>query len=94
MNFIFEWDDDKAEKNVLKHKVSFDEAKTVFDDLLSFTFDDPDHSIIEKREITIGLSIKNRLLLVFSTERDNRIRIFSARESTKTERKNYEESIR
>ena len=92
MTFQFEWDEEKAKKNLLKHKLSFYEAVTVFDDILSVTFLDPDHSIKELREITIGLSVKNRLLLVFSTERNNKIRIFSARESTKKERIKYEES--
>lgn len=92
MTFQFEWDEDKADKNLSKHHVSFDEAATVFDDLLSVTFDDIDHSISEKREITIGFSVKNRLLLVFSTTRSNKIRIYSAREATKKERKKYEES--
>jgi uncharacterized DUF497 family protein len=92
MSRQFEWNDDKAAKNLIKHRVSFEEAATVFDDVLSITFIDPDHSIQELREITIGLSLKNRLLLVFSTERNNKIRIFSAREATKQERKKYEES--
>ena len=55
MDFYFEWDDKKADINLIKHKVSFDEAKTVFDDPLSFTFDEPNHSKAEKREITIGI---------------------------------------
>ena len=92
MTYKFEWDEEKAEKNLLKHKVSFDEAATVFDDMLSVTFPDPDHSMQESRKITIGFSVKNRLLLVFSTERNNKIRIFSAREATKRERREYEES--
>ena len=92
MSFQFEWDDDKAAMNLIKHRISFEEAATVFDDAFSVTFVDPDHSIQELREITIGLSLKNRLLLVFSTERNNKIRIFSAREATKQERKKYEES--
>ena len=92
MPYQFEWNGEKSEKNLLMHKVSFDEAATVFDDMLSVTFPDPDHSIKELREITIGLSVKNRLLLVFSTERNNIIRIFSARKATKKERKKYEES--
>ena len=92
MQYNFEWDVKKAEKNLLKHNVSFEEAETVFDDILSFTFQDPDHSIHEEREITIGYSVKNRLILVFFTERNNKIRIFSAREATNKERKKYEES--
>jgi len=92
MSYLFEWDDYKDTENLIKRKVSFEEAETVFDDMLSITFADPDHSINESREITIGQSLKNRLLLVFSTERNNKIRIFSAREATKQERKKYEES--
>jgi uncharacterized DUF497 family protein len=91
MFYRFEWNDVKAANNIKKHGVSFEEASTVFDDDYSVTFNDPDHSIQELREITIGLSVKNRLLLVFSTERNNKIRIFSARESAKNERKKYEE---
>jgi hypothetical protein len=94
MSFQYVWDNDKAEKNLSKHKVSFEEAQTVFDDPLSYTFDDPDHSISEKMKITIGLSIKNRLLLVFSTIRHSKIRIFSSRLATKMEKKQYEESIK
>jgi hypothetical protein len=90
--YKFEWDEKKAEKNLLKHGVSFEEASSVFDDVYSVTFTDPDHSINELREITIGLSVKNRLLLVFSTERNNKIRIFSSRLATKNEKKKYEES--
>ncbi|TAL69015.1 MAG: BrnT family toxin [Bacteroidetes bacterium] len=92
MIYNFEWDEEESEKNLAKHNVSFEEAATVFDDLLSVTFQDPDHSIQEQREITIGYSVKNRLILVFFTERNNKIRIFSAREATKKERKKYEES--
>lgn len=88
--YKFIWDNEKAKKNLSKHNVSFNEAVTVFDDMLSITFPDFDHSIDELREITIGLSVKNRLLLVFSTERDGKIRIFSAREATKKERNKYE----
>ena len=90
----FEWDPEKAEKNLKKHNISFDEASTVFDDPLSYTFEDPDHSVTEKREITIGLSLKNRIILVFSTLRNNKIRIFSAREATTNERRNYEKTIK
>lgn len=73
MTYQFEWDKEKALTNISKHNVSFDEASTVFDDAFSVTFPDPDHSINEFREITIGLSIRNRLILVFSTERNNKI---------------------
>ncbi len=66
----FEWDRKKAKKNLRKHKVSFDEAITVFYDPLSATFDDPDHSIDEERFITIGYSSRGRLLVVSHTERE------------------------
>lgn len=90
MNLKFEWDKNKALSNVKKHKVSFEESSTVFDDSLAHIFD---HSIDEHREIIIGYSIKNRLLLVCFTERsENTIRIFSSRCATKKERRDYEEN--
>lgn len=87
----FEWDDEKALSNLAKHGVSFEEAATVFGDFLSLTFDDPDHSFDEKRFITIGSSEKGRLLFVSHTDREDAIRIISARELTRGERKMYEE---
>jgi hypothetical protein len=87
----FEWDADKAAQNLGKHRVSFHEAATVFGDQLSMTFPDPDHSFSESRYITIGLSLQGRLLIVAHTERDDRIRIISAREATRRERIFYEE---
>jgi len=87
----FEWDEHKADKNVKKHNVSFDEAKTVFDDPLYVDFYDPDHSEAEERYLTIGLSNKKRLLIVSYVERSNSIRIISARTVTRTEREIYEE---
>jgi uncharacterized DUF497 family protein len=78
---------------IRKHRVSFDEASTAFDDPLAFIFDDQDHSADEQREIIIGHSINNRLLLVCFTERTpDAVRIFSARLATKRERKDYEEN--
>ena len=85
----FEWNPDKAQTNLKKHGVSFPEAATVFADSLSFTFSDPDHSIGEQRYITMGVSRSNRLLIVAHTERQNNIRIISARLATKKERKFY-----
>jgi uncharacterized DUF497 family protein len=91
MNFQFEWDNHKAALNIKKHGVSFDEAKTVFDDLLAYIFDDKWHSIGEPREIIIGHSKQKRLLLVFFTQRaESIIRIFSSRLATKKERRDYE----
>jgi hypothetical protein len=87
----FEWNREKAQNNVKKHKVSFEEAITVFYDPLSATFNDDEHSINEDRFITIGYSSKNRLLVVAHTEKENTIRIISARFATKNERKRHEE---
>jgi uncharacterized DUF497 family protein len=87
----FEWDREKAKRNLKKHKVSFEEAVTVFYDPLSATFDDPDHSINEQRLITIGYSSRNHLLVISHTERDDVLRIISARLATVHERKKHEE---
>ena len=89
----FEWDPRKAEINLRKHGVSFLEAGTVFGDDLAITVPDPDHSDDEDRFITIGLSNRPRLLIVSHTDRGDRIRIISARELTRAERKAYEEEI-
>ena len=87
----FEWDEEKAEANLAKHGVSFDEAKTVFDDRLYVDFYDPDHSFDGHRYIIIGESQQRRLLFVSYTERDDAIRLISAREVTRSEREIYEE---
>jgi uncharacterized protein len=87
----FEWDPEKARRNVGKHGVSFDEAVTVFYDPLSATFDDPDHSDNEQRYITVGFSSQHRLLVIGHTEREEVVRIISARRSTAHERKKHEE---
>ena len=87
----FEWDPDKASQNLDKHTVSFHEAVTVFGDHLSVTFFDPDHSIGEDRFITMGLSHQNRLLVIAHTDRNDRIRIISAREATRREVRYYED---
>ena len=93
MSVHFEWDRRKAAINLRKHRVSFDEASTVFDDVAAFIFDDEDHSADEPREIIIGHSINNRVLLVCFTERtQDLVRIFSARLATQKERKDYEEN--
>ena len=89
---IFEWDANKAATNLVKHDVSFAEAKTVFDDPLYVDFYDPDHSDEEHRYIMIGMSLQSRLLLVAYTERDDRVRLISAREATRKERKAYEQN--
>jgi uncharacterized DUF497 family protein len=87
----FEWDFAKAEQNILKHEVSFDEAATVFLDPFSITLDDEGHSLDEPRSVTVGFSILGRLLVVSSTERRENIRIISARTANAAERKRHEE---
>lgn len=88
----FEWHKEKARSNLSKHQVSFEEASTVFDDQFARTLYDEDHSIDEEREIIVGHSILNRLLVVSFTEKlDGVVRIVSARLATKKERKRYEE---
>ena len=86
----FEWDPKKAKRNVNKHGVSFEEGVTVFYDPLSATFDDPDHSADEHRYITIGLSSRDRLLVVAHAERGEVLRMISARPATAYERKRHE----
>lgn len=87
----FEWDESKAITNLNKHGVSFEEAKSVFDNPLAVIFNDEIHSYInEQREIIIGHSRQNRLLLVSFTERSNTIGIISARLATRREREDYE----
>jgi len=87
----FEWEESKATTNVRKHKVTFEEASTVFADALSITGRDPDHSIEEHRLITFGMSVAGRLLAVSHTERGEKIRVISARLATKAERQIYED---
>ncbi|MBE9189657.1 BrnT family toxin [Gloeocapsopsis crepidinum LEGE 06123] len=87
----FEWDNSKAASNLSKHGVSFEEAKTVFDDPLYIDFYDPDHSEVEERYLIVGLSSRERLLIVSYTERKNSICLISAREVTRTEQEAYEE---
>jgi len=86
----FEWDRAKADANRRKHKVTFDEAVSVFYDLLSATFPDPDSSRNEERLVTIGHSSHQRLLVVMHTEQGETIRIISARLATAHERKRHE----
>ncbi|HHT9126550.1 MAG TPA: BrnT family toxin [Candidatus Brocadiia bacterium] len=87
----FEWDPKKAAANEQKHSVTFQETATVFGDPLAVTFADPDHSANEQRYITFGLSRHKRLLVVSHTDRGERIRIISARLTTRKERRIYEE---
>ena len=86
-----EWNPNKAAENLLKHGVSFEEASTVFFDPLSATGADPDHSHGESRFVTFGVSSSGRILVVAHMERGDAIRIISAREATRAERKIYEE---
>jgi uncharacterized protein len=87
----FEWDEAKAASNIAKHKVSFEEAASVFGDPLALTFLDPDHSADEKRMLTFGVSCEARLLVVAHAERGRAIRIISARKATRHERGIYEQ---
>ena len=89
----FDWDPDKANANRSKHGVSFEEARTVFEDDLFVVFGDPDHSEGENRYLIMGQSTEGRLLVVAYTERGRRIRLISAREATRRERRAYEEEI-
>jgi hypothetical protein len=84
------WNPRKARSNLQKHKVSFNEAETVLRDWLSVTKPDPDHSLSERRFLTLGLSFKQRLILVAHTEDPHEIRIISARRPTRSERDAYE----
>ncbi|RPH90117.1 MAG: BrnT family toxin [Microcystis wesenbergii Mw_QC_S_20081001_S30D] len=87
----FEWNKNKAVKNLSKHGVSFEEAKTVFDDPLYVDFYDPEHSESEERYLIVGESDRGRLLIVSYTERGDVIRLITAREVTQNEREAYEE---
>jgi uncharacterized DUF497 family protein len=88
----FAWDPAKAQSNIRKHGVSFEEASTVFLDPLGRIHDDPDHSVGESREIIVGHSTSGRLLLVCFTERGEVVRIINARSADRYERRDYEES--
>ncbi|CBE69442.1 MAG: BrnT family toxin [Candidatus Methylomirabilis oxygeniifera] len=96
MELLFEWGENKARENLRKHKVSFEEAKTVFNDPLLITFPDEEHSASEERYLSIGTSAINKILLVIHTEREATegtmiIRIISCRKATASERRTYEE---
>ncbi len=91
---ILEWDPEKAASNLTKHGVDFHEAGTVFDDPLSTTFPDPDHSVDEQRYLTIGSSLSGRILVVAHTDRGKAVRLIStrpARPATPSERRFYEQ---
>ena len=91
MGYTFEWDAEKADANLQKHGVSFDEASTVFGDPLSLLMSDPDHSEDEERYIVLGKSAHQKLLVVAFAERPPNTRLMSARRATRAERKRYEE---
>jgi len=90
---IYEWDAEKAKGNLRKHRISFEDAATVFLDPLALTFPDPDHSGGEDREITIGRSSRQQVEFVSHCQRGDRVRIISARKATRGEHRQYEEGI-
>jgi uncharacterized DUF497 family protein len=87
----FTWDPAKAAANLTRHRVSFEDASTVFRNPLAKVLPDPTHSEREQRSLIIGHSARERLLLVVFTETDDRIRIISARDASARERREYEE---
>lgn len=89
----FEWNEEKAQSNRKKHGVSFEEAATVFDDPQCLMLDDPNHSIDEFRFLVLGYSIAQRLLVVAHTDRNQIIRIISARPATSSEKRMYERGL-
>ncbi len=89
MSLVFEWDEEKARPNELKHGVTFEEAKTIFNDPFAVTVPDPDHSEEPQRWLDIGLSAEGRLLVVWYTERGESIRIIGSRRATKKEEREY-----
>jgi len=92
MKLSFEWDEAKARENLKKHKVGFDEGKTIFNDPFLLTFPDIDTSDAEERYVNIGLSIRDRVLVLIHTERQGRIRIISCRKASARERRLKPES--
>jgi len=88
---IVEWDNGKAAANLRKHGVSFEEAVTALEDVLAVTYRDPDHSEEELRFLTFGVSSTGRILVVAHTEREEAVRLISARPATRSERRAYEE---
>jgi uncharacterized DUF497 family protein len=91
MPLTFEWDSRKARSNLAKHGVGFEEASTIFGDPLSLTIPDREHSLAEKRYITMGRAFNDKLLVVVHTDRGDNIRIISARRASRRERTFYEE---
>ena len=93
MSLEFEWDPKKAEANRARHGIDFEEALTVFRDPLARIFDDEEHSEDERREMVVGHSVKQRLIVACFTVQGERIRLISARKATRWERKDYEENV-
>ncbi len=92
MPLRFEWDPEKARTNLKKHGVSFEEATTAFGDSLSLTVEDSSHSEAEERFVTIGMAATGRVIVVVHTDRNDAIRLISARPATGRERRSYEET--
>ena len=91
MGLIFEWDTEKAKTNKRKHRISFEEAATAFGDPLSITVPDPDLSVREHRFILVGRTHIGKTVVVAHSERQNRIRLISARRASRREMRAYEE---
>ena len=91
MGLTFAWDSRKALSNLQKHKIAFAEATTIFGDSFTITIPDPDHSELEERFVSIGVSNQGRLIVVVHTEKRSHLRLISAREASRAERKFYEE---
>jgi uncharacterized DUF497 family protein len=88
---VYQWDPRKAASNLRKHRVGFQEAATVFHDPLHLTFPDPDHSVLEQRFLTFGMSARGRVLVVAHADVGAEVRIISARRATKREKHGYTE---
>lgn len=86
---LFEWDENKNQTNITKHGIDFQEASTAFGDRMALDFDDPDHSLGEYRLLLLGITITQRYVVISYTERDDKIRIISAREMTRNEKRIY-----
>lgn len=93
MSLRFEWDPRKATSNARKHRVTFEEAATVFGDPLSLEIEIPATSGKERRYVIVGRSLRDRLLVVVHTDRDDTIRVISARRATRRERRDYEDGL-
>jgi hypothetical protein len=89
---VFKWDQQRAATNLEKHRIDFHEAATVLQDALSTTFPDPDNSKPgDQRFLSIGMSDRQRILVIAHSEEGETVRIISARRATRRERRFYEE---